>query len=150
MPLAILPGASPKLSRAARALLLAVTAQFLLVVGHFLYGVHHYQDPGRLHVVVPAVVSMILAAALTLLLLRWPGRLLSIVLAAVVAVPFVGMFGFFHGAWGHLLKCALYFHGASTETLEDLFMSPDFTVPDDVLFELTGIATFALAILIMV
>jgi putative ABC transport system permease protein len=144
------PGAPRTVARAAGALLIAVLAQALITIGHFLYGVHRYEDPGRLHVVVPAVVSLALAAAATAALVRWPRRIVALVLAVVVAVPFVGTFGIFHGAYSHLLKCVMWLAGAPPGTLQGLFDNPDFVVPDDVLFELSGIAGFGLAILIAI
>ncbi len=127
-------------------LLLAVGAEAALVLMHFAHGARTYDDPGRLHVVVPTLVGAALVALLTGAFLRYPGKGTLAALVAVTAVPFVGMFGLFHGAWGHVLKLALFFAGAPKVTLEWLFLSPDYAYPDDLPFEITGVLTFVAAV----
>lgn len=129
-------------ARAARILLLSVTAETVLTILHFLHGVRIYDDPGRLHVVVPALVSLVIVAALSGVLLWRPRKLTLIPLALATMFPSVAMFGIFHGLYGHVLKLILFFAGASKTTLERLFMSPDYVLPDNFVFELGGVLTF--------
>jgi putative ABC transport system permease protein len=131
--------------RTAKLLLLAATAEAVITLLHFLHGARTYGDPGRLHVVVPVLVSLALVAATTGLFVWRPGRLTLAPLAAVAAVPFVGVFGVFHGGYSHVLKLAAFAAGASPETLARLFASPDYAFPDDVPFEATGVLGFAAA-----
>jgi hypothetical protein len=126
-------------------LLVACVVQGLLVIGHFAYGAHLYDDPGRYHVVMPSIIATVLVSALTALLVRWQGRILLTLLMVAAVPPFVLMFGVMHGAWFHIMKLALFAGGASKETLEWLFMSPDYTVPNDFLYEATGILNFLIA-----
>jgi hypothetical protein len=137
--------ADPGLRRAALSLLVACVVQGLLVIGHFVYGAHLYDDPGRYHVVMPSIIAIVLVSALTALLVRRPGRILLTLLLVVAVPPFVLMFGIMHGAWFHVMKLVLFAGGASKETLEWLFMSPDYTVPNDFLYEATGILNFLIA-----
>ena len=136
---------NPAAARTARALLLAVAAETALTLLHFVHGALTYQDPGRLHVVGPALAMLGLAAALTWLFLRQPGRLTLGALVLATAVPFVGIFGLFHGGWSHAAKLAAFHAGASSETLERLFASPDFAYPDDAPFEASGVLGLAAA-----
>jgi putative ABC transport system permease protein len=133
---------------AAKALLLATAAQTAVVIMHFLHGARTYDDPGRLHVIVPALVALALAAALTGVFLWRPRPTTLIPLFLVTAIPFVAVFGLFHGAYGHALKLILFFSGASKETIEWLFMSPDYVWPSDFLFELSGVLTLVAAALV--
>ena len=135
-------------ARTAKALLLAVAAETAVTLLHFLHGARTYDDPGRLHVVAPAIVALSLVAALTCLFLRHPGRLALAALALVTAIPFVGVFGLFHSGYHHVLKLIVFFAGAPKETLERLFMSPDYALPDDFLFELSGVLGFAAAVFV--
>ncbi len=137
-------------ARTARALLLAAAAETAVTLLHFAHGAHTYDDPGRLHVVGPALAMLALAAALTWIFLRQPGRLTLGALAAATGVPFVGVFGLFHGGWSHALKLAAFHAGASRATLERVFMSGDFAHPDDVVFEVSGLLGLAAAAVVAV
>ncbi|MBI3402271.1 MAG: FtsX-like permease family protein [Acidobacteria bacterium] len=130
---------SAEVVRAAKALVIAVAAETAVTIGHFAYGAHIYNDPGRLHVVEPALVFFVVAAAVTALFVWRPGKLVLAVLGLVVTAPYLALFGLFHGAYSHLLKDALFLAGAPDETLEWLFMSPDYVRPDDFVFEASGI-----------
>ncbi len=127
--------------RATLGLLLAVAVETALTIGHFAHGAGVYQDPARLHVVLPALGFLLLAGALAGLYLWRPGRWTLWPLVVEVAVVFVFVFGAYHGAFSHALKDLLYFAGTGAERLAEIFDSPDFAVPDDLVFELTGIAT---------
>src|SRR5512144_781555 len=99
-------------TRAAKALLVAAAVETAVTIMHCVHGARTYDDPGRLHVVVPGLVALALAAGLTWVFLWRPGPLTLIPLFAVTAIPFVGVFGLFHGAYGHALKLILFFSGA--------------------------------------
>jgi putative ABC transport system permease protein len=125
--------------RATKALALAAVVETAVTIGHFVYSARLYEEPERLHVVGPALAVLAVTGALTALFVRRPGRILSAALSAVTGVMYVGVFGLFHGGYSHLLKNVAFFAGAPDETLEWLFMSPDYARPDDVAFEISGI-----------
>src|SRR5262245_42799407 len=123
-------------------LLGAVAAETAVTVGHFLHGAHVYDDPSRGHVVAPALAFLVLAAAL-ISVFAWRPRASAYWLLAVgIGVPFVGVFGLYHGAFSHGLKLLLFASGISPAQLLQLFDSPDFAMPNDLVFELTGLLTF--------
>lgn len=125
--------------RAAKALTIAAAVETAITIGHFVYSARLYGEPGRLHVVEPALVTIAIVAALAALFVWRPGRILSTALSLVTGVMYVAVFGVFHGGYSHLLKNILFFAGAPDETLEWLFMSPDYARPDNVAFEASGI-----------
>lgn len=132
-------------ARTAAWLVLAVAVETAITLLHFVHGARTYGDPGRLHVVVPGLVLLGIAAAAAGLF-RWrPGRLTFAPLVLATAVPFVGVFGLYHGGFGHVLKLAAFAAGASREALEARFASPDYAFPDDVPFEATGVLGFVAA-----
>ncbi len=139
---------NPAAARTATALLLAAAAEAAITLLHFLHGARTYQDPGRLHVVGPVLVFLALAAALTGLFLRRPGRLTLGGLVLATAVPFVGVFGLFHGGWSHAAKLAAFHAGASSQTLQRVFASADFAQPDDVPFEASGLLGLVAAVVV--
>jgi hypothetical protein len=131
--------------------LLALAAvQTLLTIGHFVYGARLYDDPSRQHVVLPAVG--LLAAALVLggVYLWRPNRWALWLFGVEVAIVDVGLFGGFHGGFNHVLKDLFFHFGTDPERIAQLFDSPDFALPDDLLFEATGIAGFLVALIIAV
>ncbi len=131
--------------RAARAVLVAAAAETTVTLLHFVHGARTYDDPARLHVVAPALAFLAVAAALTWLFLRHPRRPTLGALVAATAVPFVGIFGLFHGGWSHAAKLVAFHAGASPQTLARLFASPDFVHPDDAAFEVSGLLGLAAA-----
>jgi hypothetical protein len=127
--------------------LLALAAlQTLVTVGHFNYGAHLYDDPGREHVILPAIVFLAVAISLGAVYLWRPHRWTLWLLGIEVAIVDVGLFGGFHGGFNHTLKDLFFFGGMAPERLAQVFDSPDFAVPDNALFELTGIAGLLVAL----
>jgi len=127
-------------------LCLAVSTEAAVTIGHFVYGAHAYDDSSRYHVVAPALVALLVSLLLAGLYAWRPSRFALRALALVVAVPFVGMFGVYHGGFHHAAKLLVYAAGASPERLEAIFDSPDFAVPNDVVFEVTGCSTLLASI----
>ena len=138
----------PETSAARRAVVSLVGAaavETALTIGHFTYGAHLYDDPSRMHVVAPAVIFFVLALGLAALYLWRPRWWTLAPLVAEIAFVYVGLFGGYHGAFNHLLKDVFYWTGTSAERLAEIFDSPDFTVPNSFVYELTGIATTVVA-----
>ena len=123
----------------------AVALETVLTIGHFVYGAHVYDDASRLHVVMPAVASLIVAMFFAGLYAWRNQRLTLWALVVIVAVPFIGLFGVYHGGFNHGLKLVMYAVGTPPERLEEVFDSPDFAVPNDVVFEATGVSTLLAA-----
>ena len=123
----------------------AVAFETALTIGHFVYGAHVYDDASRLHVVMPAIASLSVALFFAGLYAWRRQRLTLWVLVVTVAIPFVGLFGLYHGGFNHGLKLVMYAFGMPPERLEEIFDSPDFAQPSDVAFEATGVATLLAA-----
>jgi hypothetical protein len=132
----------------ANALHLLVTATIVeaaVVIGHFAYSARLYEDPYRAHPIAPvlAALGLVVAFALAFRWKRWTAALWA--LTVVVGLPFVAVFGLYHGGVSHLLKLALYALGTSPERLLELFDSPDFALPNDFVFEASGVLCFVVA-----
>ncbi len=132
--------------RLAAWLCLALSTEAALSIGHFVYGAHAYDDSSRYHAVIPALFVLVLSLSLAGLYAWHPSRFALWALALVVAIPFVGMFGAYHGGFQHAVKLLVYAAGTSPERLEAIFDSPDFAVPNDVVFEVTGCSTLLASI----
>jgi len=111
-------------------------ATLALTAAHHVYGGLIYATPWRLH---GAVAALAIAAVIAVLAAR-PSRAARIALVVVViAIPVLAI-GAFEGAYNHVLKNALYFAQAPHAVLVRLFPPPTYELPDDVLFELSGMA----------
>jgi len=134
--------------RVAGWLLVLAGIQTFVTVGHFVYGAQLYDDASREHVVLPAIVFLVLSVALGGVY-RWrPNRLALWLFGAELAIVDVGLFGGFHGGFNHALKDILFLVGMDPGRLAQIFDSPDFVIPDNALFELTGIAGLLVALVI--
>jgi carbon starvation protein CstA len=116
---------------------------------HHVYGALVYNTPWRFHVL---FISIPVAIAILLLSARLSGKMdiKFWTYWALVLFPTILMLGVFEGLYNHLLKDFLYFTGFSRETLQTLFPPPKYEMPNDFLFELTGILQGFVAINLMV
>jgi len=128
-----------KAARPAGGLLLAAGVESAVTLLHAVHGAATYHDPGRLHLVAPVLVAFLLVVAATVLALLHPGRPSLTGLVLATTVPFAGLFGLYHGGYGHLLKLLAFHHGMPEERLRSVFGAADFAVPGDLTFELTGL-----------
>lgn len=117
---------------------------------HHAYGAAIYGTPWRLHILGIALPVALLIGALIYVRQRTSGsvlRRLATWLAAVAILVFpVGVIGLFEGGYNHLLKDIVYF-GMGAESTRAWFPPPTYEMPNDLLFELTGVAQFPLAVI---
>lgn len=138
------------MSRAACALFSVALTIALTVVHHF-YGAWRYDTPWRHHAAVVVLpVFVLLAVVFAVQRLRRgtaTGRVALVVFSVVSALVAVGWIGLFEGGYAHFLKNALYFGGVAEPTFTALFPPPTYEVPDDAIFEVTGMAQLFCGIL---
>jgi hypothetical protein len=110
--------------------------------GHHWYGAIVYDTPWRLVVSlwIPAFVVVVVSA----LYLYYENADQVIGNVSLWVVLFAGVvfqtgFTMFECVYSHVLKVALFYGGASPTLLERLFPAPAYHLPDNILFELTGI-----------
>jgi hypothetical protein len=126
-------------------------AVLVLTSVHHAYGAVIYDTPWRMYVVFFSAPAAMLIAGL--FYLGWKHRYRKLGRAATwtgiaVAVVFpIGMIGMFEGAYNHVLKNIHYFGGASNAVFSWLFPAPAYEIPNDLIFEATGIAQFVVAMM---
>jgi len=132
------------MARLARPLLLGALATFGLTAVHHVYGGVRYGTPWRIHGAVVALVLGSLLSGLSSAYQRNPGSRLGSVagwtlafLAVVLAVLITGLF---EGAYNHALKVVLFLAGAPRDLLLLLFPPPAYELPNDAVFEISGVA----------
>lgn len=121
----------------------ALAVLFLTSV-HHAYGAYVYETPWRYHAVfISAAAALMILGSLAVLRRTAPG-LTSIMAKAlfaltILAVPVLTI-GVFEGLYNHVVKNVLYFTGGSAALMTRLFPAPTYEMPNDVFFEITGMA----------
>ncbi|HEU5239854.1 MAG TPA: hypothetical protein VFU37_22165 [Pyrinomonadaceae bacterium] len=124
----------------------------LLTTVHHVYGAFVYNTPWRNHVAIVSTLTAAVILASHYVLRRRThsvaaGRIAFWVFAAVtLAIPVV-IIGLFEGGYNHVVKDALYFTGASPGLMRQLFPPPTYEMPNDALFEITGVLQLVPAVI---
>ena len=123
----------------------------LLTSIHHVYGAYIYASPWRAHVAPVSAVGILVIAGALFIRWRWPNRRagdIALPAFAIVTALFpVACIGLFEGGYNHVVKDALYFAGAPHAVMRTLFPSPLYEMPDDVLFEVSGVLQLPLALI---
>jgi hypothetical protein len=126
-----------------RRALLAGTAVLALTSIHHVYGAVHYGTPERYHAVFIAAVALALILGPAAIARRRPasaaGRAAWWTSWGVNGIVSVLLFGAVEGFYNHVVKVVAYFGGASEERLRWLFRDPLYEMPNDAIFEVTGV-----------
>ncbi len=130
----------------------STAAVLLLTSLHHVYGAALYETPWRAHVVLPAALRLVVAACCLAVFRRRPlsrgGRAAFGLFAAGTLALTVGWVGLFEGGYNHALKDTLWEFGAPRDLMVQLFPPPAYEMPDDFLFELTGVLQLPGALLV--
>jgi hypothetical protein len=137
--------ARPAIAKALLRLVIATITEATIVIGHFIYSARLYDDPYRAHPVTPVLVALVLVVALAIVFWRKGWYAALWLLTAAVGLPFIVIFGGYHGGFSHLIKLVMYAAGTSPERLQDIFDSPDFAIPNNFAFETSGVLCFVAA-----
>lgn len=121
-------------------------AAMALTTFHHAYGAVIYEAPFRKHVavIVVLVTLVMLIAYNRILKSRSPvsSRIALWVFLAVTVLMSIAGIGLFEGFYNHLMKNILFFSGMSPVTFNQFFPAPAYEIPNDFLFETTGILQF--------
>jgi hypothetical protein len=122
---------------------LAACAVLALTSLHHVYGAILYATPWRYHAVhVSGVILLVILGAYGLGRARSgtsTGRAADRVLWSVTWLVPVLLIGGFEGLYNHVAKNALYWGGLPEAWMTPLFPPATYEMPNDVLFEITGI-----------
>ena len=122
---------------------LEIGAVLALTSLHHVYGAIHYATLWRYHaVVLSMVVLAVILSAFALGRARpdtTAGRMARGVFWVVSVLGPVLLIGGFEGFYNHVVKNTLYFGGLSEAWMRSLFPPPTYEMPNDLLFEATGI-----------
>ncbi len=127
----------------ARAAVRWTLATLVLTAAHHVYGGLRYGTPWRLH---GAAVALLLAAVLLAVQAAYRrdpdgrgGRAAGWTLLGLATLVVLGV-GAFEGGYNHLVKDALFLAGAPRGLLVRMFPPPAYELPNDAVFEVSGVA----------
>jgi hypothetical protein len=139
-------GAVERRRSAGHALAWPSLALLALTSVHHVYGAYRYSTPARLHVLFIAVPAAIVIACSLPFLRSRGARVAFWVLTSTSLVASVLLFGAYEGGYNHVFKNILYFAGASAEVMRSFFPYDMYAPPNDVIFEVTGVAQAVVAV----
>lgn len=116
---------------------------------HHVYGAYRYHTPERLHVLFISIPVTMLTVLLGRRLVKNKtgiSKVLFSVFIFIVTVPSLLLIGLFEGVYNHILKNVLYFAGTPDNVMREFFRSKLYEMPNDVFFEITGIAQGLIAV----
>jgi hypothetical protein len=114
----------------------------ILTSVHHVYGAYIYNTLWRLHVLFLSIPTIILTVFLGKILVKrkyQQRKILAWLYWTVILGVSIVMFGLFEGAYNHLLKDLLFYAGVSDTILLKMFPPPTYEMPNDFLFEFTGV-----------
>lgn len=121
---------------------LATTLVFLLTSFHHYYGAIVFDTAWRTHILFYGGTILLICFLFMFLytlnrkkVFRW--------LYVILGLLFFGLvIGLFEGFYNHLVKDILFFSGMELETWRRFFPAPTYEIPNDLIFEATGILQF--------
>ncbi|WP_420318886.1 hypothetical protein [Ekhidna sp.] len=113
---------------------------------HHIYGAWLYDTPWRNHIAYQGFTWLLISYAILIIHHKWRRYWIKWVFVIVSGFFFVLAIGVYEGFYNHLLKNILYFSGFSIEILSQMYPPPKYELPNDLIFEITGIMTFAICI----
>lgn len=120
---------------------------FLLTAFHHYYGAIAYQTPWRKQVVLQGGLVLLVCFLFSYLFKRYERKIFLSFYLTLSFTVFGLAIGIIEGAYNHLTKDILYFSGLNLNTWRMLFPSPAYEIPNDFIFESTGILQFFFALI---
>lgn len=124
---------------------IALLAVYLTTSIHHVYGAVLYDTPWRTHIAYQGASWLMGSYVLLLICVKWKKIWLRWIYAIVSGFFFVLAIGLYEGLYNHVLKNILYFVGVANATLMKMYPPPKYELPNDVLFEITGVFTFVVS-----
>lgn len=125
---------------------LTILVVYLVTSIHHVYGAWLYETPWRNHIAYQGFTWLMISYGIMLAWILWKKKFLTWVFVVFAGFFFIGAIGFFEGAYNHVLKNILYYGGLNIDTLHQMYPPPKYQLPNDWLFEISGVFTFVVAL----
>jgi hypothetical protein len=121
-------------------------ALFALTAFHHYYGSLVYVTPWRAHVALVGGITLGICIWLIWLYRRYHSKLWLNSYLLIALIVFGLLIGLFEGFYNHTIKDILYFSGLDLIKWRSLFPAPAYELPDNLIFESTGVLQFAVGL----
>jgi hypothetical protein len=125
----------------------------VLTTIHHVYGAYLYNTPWRLHVAFVSIPVLIITALVTRYLVKketFKNRFLFWLYWGIILIVSVLLIGTYEGIYNHFLKDVLFFAHVGRHSLLKLFPPPKYEMPNDFIFEFTGVLQALIAVVLWV
>ena len=120
-------------------------AVYLTTSIHHVYGAWLYETTWRNHIAYQGFTWLLVSYGILLLAIRFKRKWIKWAFIIFAGFFFVGAIGLYEGLYNHVLKNILYFIGMDENMLLNMYPPPKYELPNDWLFELSGIITCVIA-----
>jgi hypothetical protein len=120
---------------------------------HHVYGAVVYHTPWRLHILMVSIPVIIftLVGSHFLTKREFLGKNLLLVLYwSIILIFSIILIGGYEGVYNHALKNVFFFSGASETILDKMFPPSMYVMPNNFLFELTGVMQAAIFVPLLI
>lgn len=131
-----------KIDNTQKKVALSILAVYLTTSIHHVYGAWLYETPWRNHIAYQGFTWLLISYVILLIHVKWRFKVIAWIFALFAGFFFVGAIGFYEGLYNHVVKNILYFVGTDTDVLHTMYPPPKYELPNDFLFETSGVLTF--------
>ena len=128
---------------------IATSVVYIITTFHHLYGAAIYNTPWRRDVGTNGGIVLLVCAVLLYLYKTYSKRVYLLLYILINFIIFELGIGLFEGLYNHILKNILFFAGLTFSKWRSFFPAPAYEIPDNFLFESTGILQFFAALVSM-
>ncbi|HTI93121.1 MAG TPA: hypothetical protein VL727_21125 [Puia sp.] len=128
---------------------IATSVVYIITTFHHLYGATVYNTPWRRDVGINGGIVLLVCVVFVYLYKAYRKRVYLLLYLIINFIVFGLGIGIFEGLYNHILKNILFFGGLSLSKWRRLFPAPAYEIPDNFLFEGTGVLQFFAALVLM-
>ena len=121
---------------------LSILLVYLTTSIHHVYGAWLYNTPWRNHIAYQGFTWLMISYFILLFTLKWYRSWIKWLFVLFAGFFFVGAIGLYEGFYNHILKNVCYYLSMREEVLLRMYPPPKYELPNDLLFEVSGILTF--------
>lgn len=125
-----------------KTLIISIVLTYLITSMHHAYGAWLYDTPWRNHIVSQGGVWLLVCFIFLFVYIKWNQKWSYWIFFILSFFFFFGTLGLYEGLYNHVLKNILYYGEFPESWLNHLYPIPKYEMPNDFLFEMTGILTF--------
>ena len=123
----------------------STTLVFILTSFHHYYGAVVFDTPWRTHIILYGGTVLLVCFLFMFLYTLTRKKVYRMIYAGLGFLFFGLAIGLFEGFYNHLVKNIFFFSGMDYELWRRFFPAPTYELPNDILFEVSGILQFFIA-----